>query len=123
MSFDKGCGTIFTTKVDKFVPLIILVLKILSQGRQEKDIVISYVVKKALSDPIQRNPKIYFANIQLGINWFSFDSIDEFQICENMGEIFRTFVDAIAGDDKLFEYSVSGDLVRQVISKLSRVSL
>ena len=44
------------------------------------------------------------------------DSIDEFQISENMGKNFRTFGDRV-------EYSGSSDFVRQVISKSSRLDL
>ena len=48
MSFDKGCGKIFTVKMNIFVPLSILVVRILVQGRQEKNIEMSHAVKKAV---------------------------------------------------------------------------
>ena len=127
LSFDKGCGNIFTIKMNIFVPLSILAVRTIIQGRQEKDIEMSYAGKKAVSDLKQRNPKVYCANIMirlLGMYWFQFDSIDEFQISENMGKVFRTFGDAVAGDEKLaVKYSGSSGFVRQVITKPSRLGL
>ena len=126
LAFDKGCGNIFTIKMNIFVPLSILAVRTIIHGRQEKDIEMSYAVKKAVSDLKQRNPKVNCANIMirlLGMYWFQFDSNEEFQISENKGRVFRTFGDAVAGDEKLFKYSGSSGFVRQVITKPNRLGL
>ena len=46
MSFDKGCGKIFTIKMNIFVLLSILAVRIVIQGRQDKNIEMSYAVKR-----------------------------------------------------------------------------
>ena len=54
---DKGSGNFFI-KMNIFVPPSILAMSRLIQGRQEKDVEMSYAVEKALSDLKQRNPKV-----------------------------------------------------------------
>ena len=109
-----------------FVPLSILAARTLIQRRQEKDSEMSDTVKKLVLDLKQRNPKVYCANVMirlLRLYWFQFDSIDEFQIVENIGKVFRTFGDAVVGDEKQFKYSGSSGFVRRVASKPSRLGL
>ena len=59
----------------------------------------------------------------LGMYWFHFDSMNDFQISANMRKVFGTFEDTVAGDKKLFKYFGSSGFVRQVISKPSRLGL
>ena len=59
----------------------------------------------------------------LGMYWSQFDSIDEFQIYENVGKFFGTYGDAVAVDEKLIKYSCLSVFLRQVISKPSRLGL
>ena len=122
MSFDKVVERFLKIKMN----MSILAVRTALQGMQEKGIEMSYAVKRTVSDLKQTNPKVYCVYIMirlLGMCWSQFDSIDKFQISENMGKVFRTFGDAVAGNEKLFKYSESSSFVRQVMSRPSRLDL
>ena len=59
----------------------------------------------------------------LNLFWFEIDLVDEIQILENLENIFLSFDNSVAGDDKLRKYSGASGYIILAINKPSRNGL
>eukprot|EP00957_Ditylum_brightwellii_P020552 1549537-Ditylum_brightwellii.AAC.1 len=60
----------------------------------------------------------------LAMFWFKVDMIDEFQIFENLGNLFSSFGDAVPCNKKVFHYTAGAcGYVYLVVSKPDRLGL
>eukprot|EP00957_Ditylum_brightwellii_P095687 7290714-Ditylum_brightwellii.AAC.1 len=101
LTFNKGCG-------------------------KQRDLTMEKAVRGAVHDLNEMNKKIYCHGTMrrlLVMFWFEVDTIDEFQIYENLGKLFSTFGDAVSGDENLFHYTGASGYVRLVVSKPGRLGL
>ena len=126
LMFNKGKGRTYTVKSSIFNAWSILAVKVLIQGWQDKKKSVPQAVRDAVHDLHHSNPKIVCAttmNRLLNLFWFEVDSVDEFQISEYMADVFTSFGDSVAGDEKLWKYAGASGYIRLVINKPSRMGL
>jgi hypothetical protein len=126
LTFDKGRGKVHEVKECIFTVLYILAVRIWIHGMQQWDLTREKAVRGAVHDLNETNKKIYCPGTMrrlLAMFWFEVDTIDEFQISENLGKLFSTFGDAVSGDEKLFHYTGASGYVHLVVSKPGRLGL
>ena len=126
LTFDKGVGKSYTVKESIFTVLCILAVRIWIHGRQNRDVTMEKAVREAVYHLHEKNDRIYCHCTMrqlLAMYWFEVDSVDEFQISENLGKLFILLGDAVSGDEKLFRYTGASGYVRLVVSKPGRVGL
>ena len=74
----------------------------------------------------KKNSKIYgewLTRRLMDIYYFEIDTVDEFQLSENMDDMFFKFGDCVSGDEKLFRYTGSSGFLRLVKNKPARLGL
>ena len=89
-------------------------MRILIMGRQTNKSGVDEVVKKSVKELKKTNPQMIGAWIMrklIDIFYFDSNSVDEYQILENMGNLFCRLGDSVSGDEKLFRYTSASGFV------------
>ena len=104
--------------------LSILVVRIYIHGQQRKKKTVSNEI--TVLKLITTNKKLCCASTMeklQEIYWFDVETVEEYQILENLAKLFILIDDAVAGGEKLFKYSRASVFVRLLKSKPSRIRL
>jgi len=91
LTFDEGVGKSYTVKESIFTVLCILAVRIWIHGHQNRDVTMEKAVREAVYHLHKKNDWIYCHCTMrrlLALYWFEVDSVDEFQILENLGKLF-----------------------------------
>ena len=126
LKFNKGKGQFYTVEASVFNALSILAVKVLIHGWQDKKKSVAEAVKDAVHDLHHANNQILCATTMhrlLNLFWFAVDTVEEYQISDNMAEMFLSFGDSVAGDEKLWGYAGATGYSRLVMTKPSRIGL
>ena len=105
LSFEKGPNRIVTLKNSEALVWNVMAVKIYIYSRKNGNKGIVDAVKNAVMDLKKINEKIYGQWVTrrlMDMYYFEMNTVDEFQISENMANMFLKFGDCVSGDEKLF---------------------